>query len=123
MSVEQAQQPARPAIPNGQPETWVYLADWPLPPEGRERVNVTLREYKLSRQEIGWLEEGAKLGCFFGGQWVITMRLSGRLVVLVAGEGGFSERAQYLKSLPREMQSEVLIEYVNDPTLPLPEII
>src|SRR5262249_17397967 len=98
------------------PQTWVCLADWPMPEDGKRAVELECKEYPFRGKELTYLEEGIKLTYLFGGLTVATKRTARGLTVLNAEDpasGG--DLYSWLFSLTPEESSNVLIHYVEDP--------
>src|SRR4051812_41715407 len=116
MSTGQKQRVTHPPLPDGRPETWVYLADWPMPEGGKLAVERECKEYPFRGKALAYLEDGIKLTYLFGGLSVATKRTDRGLTVLNAedstsGDGLYA----WLFSLPPEEPSDVLVHYVEDP--------
>ncbi len=120
MSVDQVKTTAQaPPCPNGDPSTWVYLADLTLPPEEQawveERTRATTwwwwyRDWH--RREIG---DWVKLQHFFPGKTVAIKSTPRGRVVLMVGEYGSPEFSQFMKSLSPAERSEVTLDWIKDP--------
>jgi hypothetical protein len=56
---------ARPPLSDGRPETWVYLADCPMPEAGRHALEAELKEHPFRGKELVDVEENSKLTYLF----------------------------------------------------------
>src|SRR5437899_2900324 len=117
MSVDQIRTTARP-LPNGDPSTWVYLADLELPSEQQHEVNETCRRVYWWWSRRKWrrdVEEEAKLRHFFPGKTVAYKKTPRGLCALIAGDYDSPEFDRFYKGLSRPERREVRLFYVRDP--------
>ncbi len=109
---------ARP-LPNGDPTTWVYLADLTLPPEEQREVEQRCREYWWweRRRHGRVIEEEVKLRHFFPGQDVAFRRTPRGKLILMAGDCYSPEFSAFLDRFPRPWpeRDEIAIWHVWDP--------
>jgi hypothetical protein len=106
MSTEQKPRISHPPLPDGRPETWVYLADWPMPEDGKRAVEVELKWHRFRGKALTYLEEGIKLTYLFGGLWT---------VLNAAADSTSDGLHAWLFSLPAEQSERILIHYVEGP--------
>jgi hypothetical protein len=107
---------ARP-MPNGDPASWVYLADLTLPPEEQRAVEQQCRKYWWweRRKLRPWIEEEAKLRHFFPGQTVAYRRTPRGKLILMAGDYYSPEFARFLDGFPRPERLQIHTWWVRDP--------
>jgi hypothetical protein len=114
MSTDQIRTTARP-MPNGDPSTWVYLADLVLPPEQQREVDEICRGWWWNRPNRQWTEERVKLRHFFPGKTVAIKRTPRGLLVLMVGDYGSPEYDRFLEGLSRSDRCEIVCWPVRDP--------
>jgi hypothetical protein len=109
---------ARP-LPNGEPASWVYLADLSLPPEEQSEVERRCRQFwwwerRRLRQGI---EEDVKLRHFFPGLDVAFRRTPRGKLILMAGDCYSPEFRAFLNRFPRPRPEghEIVVWPVRDP--------
>jgi hypothetical protein len=116
MSTEQKpRSTARPPLPDGRPETWVYLADCPMPEDGKRDLEAELKEHRFRGQALVYLEENLKMTYLFGGLRVATKRTARGLTVINAEDRASMRLYPWLLALPLEESNPILIHYVEDP--------
>ena len=119
MSIDQRAVPAtqRPPLPDGRPETWVHLADCPMPPEGAAHLRRELAEYPFRGQALRLLEENVKFSHLFAGLWAATRRTPRGLVVVFANDAADARERVYAwaNSLPPDERSRTLVRHAEDP--------
>jgi hypothetical protein len=121
MSVDQAKTTVAAApCPNGDPSTWVYLADLTLPPEEQAWVEQRLRKCYWWWARRKWrqdVEEQVKLYYFFRGKTVAIKSTPRGRVVLMAGEYGSPEFSRFMEGLSRSERSQILLHPIRDPNI------
>jgi hypothetical protein len=116
MSTEQIRSTARP-LPNGDPSTWVYLADLELPPELQREVDERCRRFwwwsrRWHRREVG---DQVKLRHYFPGKTVAIKHTPRGRLILMVGDYYSPEYRRFLENLPRAERSQMVSWYVWDP--------
>jgi hypothetical protein len=117
MSIDQIRTTARP-LPNGDPATWVYLADLELPAEQQREVDEICRRVYWWWQRRKWrrdVEEEVKLRHFFPGKTVAIKHTPRGLLVLMAGDYGSPEYVRFLEGLSRAERCQILLDPIRDP--------
>ncbi len=107
---------ARP-LPNGDPASWVYLAELVLPPEQQREVEQRCREYWWweRRRLRPWIEEEVKLRHFFPGQDVALKRTPQGTIILMVGDRYSPDFRTFLNGFPRPERCEIVVFSVSDP--------
>jgi hypothetical protein len=119
MSIDQIRTPAgaRP-LPNGDPSTWVYLADLELPPQQQREVDETCRRacWWWSRRKYRRdVEEEVKLRHFFPGKTVAYRKTPRGRCVLIAGDYDSPEYDRFYSGLSRPQRRQVRLYFARDP--------
>jgi hypothetical protein len=115
MSTDQKPRVSHPPLPDGRPETWICLADWPMPEDGKRAVERELAEYRFRGKELEHLQEGIKLSYLFGGLWV-ALRHTARGLTVVNVEDPSSDRLHpWRRSLPPKEAEAIVIHFIEDP--------
>jgi hypothetical protein len=107
---------ARP-LPNGDPATWVYLADLVLPPEEQREVERRCRQlwWWERRRFRPWIEEEVKERHFFPGLTIAYRDTPRGKLILMAGDYYSSEFAHFLDSFPRPERRQIHTWWIRDP--------
>jgi hypothetical protein len=103
--------------PNGEPSTWVWLDDLPLPPEVEAKVDEYCRRMRFRRaRHRHSVQEDVKLEYYFPGMDVALQHTERGILVLMVGDSFSEPFSSWLQSLPRPERCKILIWPVSDPT-------
>lgn len=105
----------RPPLPDGRPETWVYVADCAMPEDARRAVELEVKEHRFRGQALAYLEENIKFHYLFGGLEVTTTQTARGLTVIRAEEPETSQMTAWYLALPLEKRAEYHFEYLESP--------
>jgi hypothetical protein len=118
MSIDQVPAAGAPPLPNGEPSTWIYLADLVLPAEQQRLVEERLRAcywWWARRKHRRDVEDERKLLYFFPGKTVALKRTPRGRTVLMAGDYSSPEYRRFMGNLSPAERSQILLVPIRDP--------